>query len=260
MSDSEQFVTYEVDSNDIAIVRLNRPKANALSKELLRQLGKVADELLVSPPHAVVIHGGERIFAAGADITEFGGIKEAVETAGVFHEVLNKIARIPRVTIASINGFALGGGCELAMACDFRVAATDSKLGQPEVLLGLIPGGGGTQRLSRLVGVAKAKDLIFSGRAVSADEALGIGLVDKVFDPEKVFSEAYAWALSFAKGAVVAQGLAKKAIDVGLAGSLEHGLDVERLVFSEVFGTKDAQIGVSSFLANGPGKAVFVGE
>ncbi len=127
-------------------------------------------------------------------------------------------------------------------------------------MLGLIPGGGGTQRLSRLVGVAKAKDLIFSGRAVSADEALGIGLVDKVFDPEKVFSEAYAWALSFAKGAVVAQGLAKKAIDVGLAGSLEHGLDVERLVFSEVFGTKDAQIGVSSFLANGPGKAVFVGE
>ncbi|NNN20265.1 MAG: enoyl-CoA hydratase/isomerase family protein [Acidimicrobiaceae bacterium] len=260
MSDSEKFVTYEVDSNDIAVIRLDRPKANAISKALLRQLGDVADQLLISPPHAVLIHGGERIFAAGADITEFAGIKEAIETAGIFHEVLNKIARIPRVTIASINGFALGGGCELAMACDFRVAATDSRLGQPEVLLGLIPGGGGTQRLPRLVGVAKAKDLIYSGRAVSANEALEIGLVDRVCDPDKVFSEAYAWALSFAKGAVVAQGLSKKAIDLGLAGTLSHGLDVERLVFSEVFGTKDAEIGVTSFLTNGPGKAVFLGE
>ncbi len=260
MSDSGKFVSVEVDANDIAVVRLNRPKANALSKELLRQLGEIADQLLASPPHAMVIHGGERIFAAGADISEFGGIKEAIETAGVFHEVLNKVASIPRATIAAINGFALGGGCELAMACDFRVAASDSRLGQPEVLLGLIPGGGGTQRLPRLVGVAKAKDLVFSGRAVSAQEALEIGLVDKVFEPDKVFTEAYNWALSFAKGAVVAQGLSKKAIDVGLAGTLHHGLDVERLVFSEVFGTKDAQIGVSSFLTNGPGKAVFVGE
>ncbi len=260
MSDSEKFVTVEVDSNDIAVVRLDRPKANALSKALLRQLGDIADRLLALPPHAVVIHGGERIFAAGADISEFGGIKEAIETAGVFHEVLNKIASIPRVTIAAINGFALGGGCELAMACDFRVAASDSKLGQPEVLLGLIPGGGGTQRLPRLVGVAKAKDLIYSGRAVSAQEALEIGLIDRISEPVKVFSEAYDWALSFAKGAVLAQGLSKKAIDVGLAGTLQHGLDVERLVFSEVFGTKDAQIGVSSFLTSGPGKAVFVGE
>lgn len=260
MSDSEKFVSLEVDSNQIAIVRLNRPKANALSKQLLRQLGEVADQLLESLPHALVIYGGERIFAAGADISEFGGIKEAVETAGVFHEVLNKMAGIPRVSIAAINGFALGGGCELAMACDFRVAASDAKLGQPEVLLGLIPGGGGTQRLPRLVGVAKAKELIYSGRAVSAQEALEIGLVDKVFEPDKVFEEAYAWALSFAKGAILAQGLSKKAIDTGLAGTLEHGLDVERLVFSEVFGTKDAQIGVRSFLENGPGKAVFVGE
>ncbi len=260
MSDIEKFVSVEIDSNKVAVVRLNRPKANALSKELLRQLGEIADQLVEAPPHAVVIHGGERIFAAGADITEFAGMAEAVGTAGMFHQVLNKIASLPRVTIAAINGFALGGGCELAMACDFRVAATDSRLGQPEILLGLIPGGGGTQRLARLVGVAKAKDLIYSGRAVSAQEALEIGLVDKVCEPEKVFSEAYQWAVSFAKGAVIAQGLAKKAIDTGLAGTLEHGLDVERLVFSEVFGTKDAQIGVSSFLTNGPGKAVFLGE
>ncbi|HEV2361481.1 MAG TPA: enoyl-CoA hydratase-related protein, partial [Acidimicrobiales bacterium] len=207
-----------------------------------------------------VVWGGERIFAAGADISEFGGPGEAAAVTASFHEALDALAALPRATIAAIAGYALGGGCELALACDFRIAADNAKLGQPEVLLGIIPGGGGTQRLPRLVGPSRAKELIFTGRQVPAEEALQIGLVDRVVPAAELFESAVDLARSFASGAVVAQGLAKRAIDDGLARTLAEGLAVERLLFGEVAVTEDAGIGVRSFLESGPGKARFVGR
>jgi enoyl-CoA hydratase/carnithine racemase len=257
---AETFVTVERRQDGVAIVRLDRPKMNALSGELLAQLAAIAADLTTDPPGAVVLWGGERIFAAGADISEFGGEREARQVGGQFLEAHEALAAIPRATIAAITGYALGGGCELALACDFRVCADTAKLGQPEILLGIIPGGGGTQRLARLVGPARAKDMILSGRQVKADEALAIGLVDRVVPAAAVLESALDWAAELAGGAVVAQGMAKRAIDEGLDGELAEGLALEQELFADVFGTEDAQIGVASFLASGPGRAVFVGR
>ncbi|TML37519.1 MAG: enoyl-CoA hydratase/isomerase family protein [Actinobacteria bacterium] len=257
---AESFVSVERRSDGVALVRLDRPKMNALSVEVLRQLGAVTSELDADPPGAVVVWGGERIFAAGADIEEFGGPERAAEIGGWFRRALDGLAALPRVTIAAVNGYALGGGCELALACDLRLAADNARLGQPEVLLGIIPGGGGTQRLARLVGPARAKDLILSGRQVPAEEALGMGLVDRVVAADRVLEEALAWAASFASGAVVAQGLAKQAIDRGLDGPLGRGLGLEQELFAEVFATDDARIGIDAFRREGPGKARFTGR
>jgi len=244
----------------VALVTLDNPKVNALSGELLRQLEAVAGDLTGTPPGAVVVTGGDRIFAAGADISEFGGPDEARAVGGGFRRALDAVAGIPRCVIAAISGFALGGGCELALACDLRIASDRAKLGQPEILLGIIPGGGGTQRLARLVGPAKAKELVLTGRQVGADEALRIGLVDEVVAPDELHRRALALAGELARGAVVAQGLSKRAIDQGLEGPLGAGLALEQDLFAEVFGTEDARIGVASFLEHGPGKATFVGR
>jgi len=254
------FVTLERRDDGVALVRLDRPKMNALSGELLAELAEVARQLTAEPPGAVVVWGGERIFAAGADISEFGGPEEARAIGGRFREALDLLAAVPRATIAAITGYALGGGCELAMACDFRVAADDAKLGQPEILLGIIPGGGGTQRLARLVGPARAKDVILTGRQVPAEEALRIGLVDRTVPKERVLDEALEWAGSLARGALVAQALAKRAVDDGLEGSLSDGLTLEQELFAQSFTSEDAKIGVQSFLEHGPGKATFTGR
>lgn len=255
-----EFVTVERGDDGVALIRLDRPKMNALCVALLDELLAAAQDLTANPPGAVVIWGGERIFAAGAEISEFGGPEEAKSIGGKFRAALDAVAAIPRATIAAVNGYALGGGCELALACDFRVAAENTKFGQPEILLGIIPGGGGTQRLARLVGPSRAKDLILGGRQVAADEALAMGLADRVVPAEEVITTARAWAAELAKGAVVGQALAKKAIDQGLDGSLEDGLTLEQELFVEVFTTNDARTGVESFLTNGPGKAQFSGS
>jgi enoyl-CoA hydratase/carnithine racemase len=251
-----------VDRRDdgVAVVRLDNPKVNALSTELLRQLEVAANALTDDPPGAVVVTGGERVFAAGADISEFGGPDEAREIGGRFLAALNAVADIPRATIAAVNGVALGGGCELALACDFRVASTRARFGQPEILLGIIPGGGGTQRLPRLVGPARAKDMILTGRQVDADEALRIGLVDEIVEPDDVEARALERAAALAAGPVLAHGLAKRAIDRGLDITLNGGLDLEQQLFVEVFATEDARTGVASFLEHGPGKATFNGR
>jgi enoyl-CoA hydratase/carnithine racemase len=207
-----------------------------------------------------VVLGGEKAFAAGADITEFGDQAAAKRVGRSFREAFDSFAGIPRPVIAAVNGYALGGGLELAMSCDLRIAGEKARLGQPEILLGIIPGAGGTQRLPRLVGPAKAKELIWSGRQVKADEALAIGLVDRVAPPDELEDQALAWAAELAAGAVVAMGLAKQAVDEGLDGSLARGLDVEAEAFVEVFGTDDARDGVASFLQHGPGKATFSGR
>jgi enoyl-CoA hydratase/carnithine racemase len=260
MSTDTPLVHVDRRDDGVALVTLDNPKVNALSRELLRQLEAAAGGLAADPPGAVVVTGGDRIFAAGADIAEFGGPEEARAVGGGFRRALDAVAAIPRCVIAAISGFALGGGCELALACDLRIASERAKLGQPEILLGIIPGGGGTQRLARLVGPAKAKDLVLTGRQVAADEALRIGLVDEVVPPDELHPRALALAAELARGAVVAQELAKRAIDRGLEGPLDAGLALEQDLFAEVFATEDAGVGVASFLEHGPGKATFVGR
>ena len=257
---ADRFVTVDRRPNGVAVVRLDRPKMNALSRELLAQLEVALTELGADPPGAVVVWGGERVFAAGADIAEFAGPDEAREIGAGFRRALDALAAIPRATIAAVTGYALGGGCEIALACDFRVVADTTKLGQPEILLGIIPGGGGTQRLPRLVGASRAKDLVFSGRQVGADEALRIGLADRVAPAAEVLEVAMAWAADLARGAVAAQALAKRAIDGGLSAPLADGLSLEQDCFVDVFRTDDAAIGIRSFLDHGPGKATFTGR
>ena len=255
-----EFVHVERGEGGVAVLRVDRPPANALSVAVLGEIAEAARGLTADPPGAVVVTGGDKIFAAGADISEFGGPAEAARISGHFREAFDTVAAIPRMTIAAVAGYALGGGCELALACDMRVASDSATFGQPEVQLGIIPGAGGTQRLARLVGPARAKDLILSGRRVKAGEALNIGLCDRVFPAAVLQAEARAMALSFARGAVAAQALAKRAIDAALDGPLSDGLTTEQELFVEVFESDDAKVGVRSFLENGPGKATFTGR
>lgn len=256
-----ELVSCERRADGIAVVRLVRPPMNALSGALLDELAAVAVDLAADPTlKAVVVTGEGRAFAAGAEISEFGGPAEARTITDTFRGALDALAAIPRPVIAAINGFALGGGLEVALACDLRVMSSRAKVGQPEILLGVIPGAGGTQRLGRLIGPARAKELVWSGRQVRAEEALAIGLVDRIAEPEETLDAALAWAGELATGAVVAMGLAKAAIDGGLDGSLAEGLSLESERFVEVFATEDAATGVASFLEYGPGKATFSGR
>jgi len=258
---SEPLVLVEEHGDGVTLVRLNRPPLNPLSQAMLGEVTRVAGALGADAAvKAVVVAGSDRALAAGADIEEFGGPDDAERIEAGFRAAFDTLAAIPRPVIAAIRGFALGGGLELALACDLRVAADSARLGQPEILLGIIPGAGGTQRLPRLVGPARAKELVWSGRQVRADEALTIGLVDRVVPADEVEPNALEWAASFASGAVVAMGLAKRAINEGLDGSLTDGLDAEAAAFVEVFGTEDATTGVRSFLQHGPGKATFEGR
>ncbi|NNE12417.1 MAG: enoyl-CoA hydratase/isomerase family protein, partial [Ilumatobacter sp.] len=234
-------------------------KVNALSGAVVARIDEIADDLTADPPGAVVVTGGEKIFAAGADISEFGGPDEARGITDRIHVALDKLAAVPRFVIAAVSGYALGGGCELAMACDYRIAGERAVFGQPEILLGTIPGGGGTQRLARLVGPSRAKEICITGRQVKADEAFRIGLADELVDGDGLHDRAMTLAAECARGAVLSQGLAKQAIDAGLSTSLADGLLIERDRFVESFHTNDSQIGVKSFLEHGPGKAEFTG-
>jgi len=175
-------------------------------------------------------------------------------------EVFNGVEDLPVVTIAAVTGYALGGGCELALCADFRFAAEDARIGQPEILLGIVPGAGGTQRLPRLIGPARAKDLIYSGRQVGAEDALAIGLVDRVVAPEKVYEEAVRAARDYARGPRVALRAAKTAINWGGRVDLRTGVAIEREVFSGLFTTEDQKEGMRSFIEKGPGKATFKGR
>jgi enoyl-CoA hydratase len=258
---ADDLVLVERRDDGVAVVTLNNPPMNALSQALLQQLGDVAEELRGDASvKAVVVAGGEKALAAGADIKEFGDQEQARAIEATFRRAFDGVAAIPRPVIAAIRGYALGGGMELALACDLRVAGETSRLGQPEILLGIIPGAGGTQRLTRLVGPARAKQLVWSGHQVKGPEALTMGLVDKVVPDHEVMEAALHWAHLFASGAVVAMGLAKRAIDGGLDGPLARGLDLEADAFVEVFATEDAKTGIASFLEHGPGKAKFSGR
>ena len=257
---SNGLVNLDMRDDRVAVITLNNPKVNALSKGVLDDLQEIAHELHATRPGAVVITGGEKIFAAGADISEFGGPVEAKRVADTIHRAFDKVAAIPAFVIAAITPYALGGGCELALACDYRIGSTKAVLGQPEILLGIIPGGGGTQRLPRLVGASRAKEIMVTGRQVKSDEALRIGLLDEVVEPEALHERALALAAEVAKGATVASALVKQAVDAGLNMPLAGGLAGEKDLFVEVFKTNDSQRGVKSFLENGPGKAAFEGN
>ncbi len=257
-----EFCRLEV-TDGVGTIRLDRPKMNALNAQVQEEIRAAATEAATRDDvKAVVVWGGERVFAAGADIKEMNDMSytDMVKHSGPLQSALGSVARIPKPVVAAINGYALGGGCELALCADLRFAAEDAVLGQPEILLGIIPGAGGTQRLSRLVGPSKAKDLIFTGRFVKADEAHAIGMVDRVVAPAAVYDEAVAWAGQFAGAATYAVRAAKEAIDRGLEVDLETGLGMERQQFAALFATEDRTIGMSSFVENGPGKATFVGR
>lgn len=256
------FVNLTVEDG-VGTIRLDRPKMNAISFQVQAELLEVATEAAADDDvRAVVVYGGERLFAAGNDVKEMAGLsysEMAKRVAGV-QAAVTAVAEIPKPVVAAVTGYALGGGCELALAADFRIAADDATFGQPEVLLGIIPGAGGTQRLARLIGPSKAKDLIFSGRFVKADEALAIGLADRLVPAASVYEEALAWASQFKKAAPYALAAAKTAIDKGLGVDLATGLAIEQQQFAGVFATKDSQTGMASFLENGPGKANFEGK
>jgi enoyl-CoA hydratase/carnithine racemase len=237
-------------SGKVATIRLDRPKMNAIDARLHQEIADCARE--VDRDHdvrAVVIYGGERVFAAGADIKEMAGMTYAEMSAycAGLQASFGVVAAIGKPVVAAITGYALGGGCELALCADFRVAGESAKLGQPEIQLGIIPGAGGTQRLPRLIGPAKAKDLIFSGRHVPAAEALALGLVDRVVPDADVYGAALDLAASFADGPALALRAAKQAVDHGLDADLGTGLEIERLHFSGLFATEDAKTGMRAF-------------
>jgi enoyl-CoA hydratase/carnithine racemase len=257
-----EFVRLEVEGG-IGTIRLDRPPMNALNVQVQDELRAAAAEATSRDDvRAVVLYGGPKVFAAGADIKEMAGMTyvDMVQRAGALQDCFTAVARIPKPAVAAVTGYALGGGCELALTADFRVCGDNAKLGQPEILLGIIPGAGGTQRLPRLVGPARAKDLVFSGRFVPADEALSIGLVDRVVAPDDVYDAAVEMVSRYANGPAYALRAAKEAIDEGLDVDLDSGLRIERKVFAGLFATEDRSIGMTSFVEHGPGKAEFVGR
>jgi enoyl-CoA hydratase/carnithine racemase len=257
-----EFVRLEV-SDAVATIRLDRPKMNAINARLRDELAEAARAADADPDvRAVVLYGGERVFAAGADIKEMAELSyvEAAEHCRALQRGLDAVAAIGAPVVAAITGYALGGGLELALCADFRVAGESAKVGQPEILLGVIPGAGGTQRLPRLIGPSRAKDLIFTGRHVPADEALALGLVDKVVPDAEVYEAAREMAARYAGGPAAARRAPKHAVDAGLEADLATGLEIERLHFSGLFATDDQKIGMRGFVEEGPGKAKFTGR
>ena len=257
-----EFVTLQVEDG-IGTIRLDRPKMNAIDEQLHREVRAAALEATARDDvRAVVVYGGERVFAAGADIKAMAGLDARGMTAWAreLQESFLAVQRIPKPVIAAITGYALGGGYELALTADFRVMGAGAKVGLPEITLGIMPGAGGTQRLARLVGPAKAKDLVFTGRHVGAEEALEMGMADAVVPDDEVYSTALAMARRFATGPTHALAAAKQTIDDGLDMTLPQGLALETRLFAGLFGTEDQQHGMQSFIENGPGKATFTGR
>jgi enoyl-CoA hydratase/carnithine racemase len=257
-----EFVRLEVAAG-IGTIRLDRPPMNALNKQVQEEIRDAAREAAErSDVRAVIVYGGQKVFAAGADIKEMADMSyvDMAARAGALSDSFTAVAEIPKPTVAAITGYALGGGLELALCCDRRIAGDNAKVGQPEILLGIIPGAGGTQRLARLVGPSKAKDIVYTGRFVEAGEALALGVVDEVVAPDDVYEAAGRWAQQFVTGPARALAAAKAAIDIGLDSSLADGLKVESQVFAALFATEDQKTGMRSFIENGPGKATFSGK
>ncbi len=253
---AEQFVTLTNESG-IGIITLNRPPVNAYNDQFMRDLGAAVEAARANEEVQVVIVRSalDNFFSAGADVEFFrkSSPNDKATLIALAHETLSKIARTPKVFLAVLNGHALGGGLEVALACDLRFAAQGKvKLGQPEVSLGLLPGNGGTQRLPRLIGKSRALDLMITGRTLTPDEALQVGIVDRVFPKEELFSQTMEYARNLATGATFAIGMIKRAVQEGSEVALESGLAYEREVLSRVFASEDASEGVRAFLEKRP--------
>jgi enoyl-CoA hydratase len=250
-------------ADGVGTILLDRAPLNVLDRAAQAALHRVAEQAAADPAvRAVVVHGGRHAFSAGADIKEMAVMSyvDMIGHAGRLQAAFTAVADIPKPVVAAINGPALGGGCELALTADFRLCATDTRMGLPEILLGVMPGAGGTQRLPRLVGAGRAKELILTGRTVPAAEALALGLVDEVVAPDDVLTTALALAARFRDSPAIAVRAAKSAIDRGMATDLAAGLEIERSLFAGLFGTEDRGIGMRSFVAEGPGRAHFHGR
>jgi enoyl-CoA hydratase/carnithine racemase len=246
-----EFISVEVDDG-VATILLQRPPMNALCLQMQREIKAASEEISGrSDVGAVILYGGPKVFAAGADIKEMAGMsyQDMLRASVGLQDAFTAVARIPQPTIAAVTGYALGGGCELTLCCDLRIAADDAKLGQPEILLGIIPGAGGTQRLPRLIGVSRAKDLVLTGRQVDAAEALSMGLVNRVVPADDVYPAAQELAARLARGPALALRAAKEAIDHGMDADLPTGLDIERVRFAALFATDDQAIGMKAFVA-----------
>ena len=253
----------EESAGAVVTVRLDRPPMNVLNEALQDELRRTAEDLAADTTvRAVVLYGGERVFAAGADVKEFQRMDRVAMAAraAALSGSLDALARLPKPVVAAVTGYALGGGCELALTADWRISADDAKWGQPEILLGIIPGAGATQRLPRLIGAPRAKELIFTGRFVPADEALAMGLANQVVPPAEVYPAALAWARQFRDGPALALAAAKRAVDTGADLDIAAGLGMESELFSGLFDSEDKGIGMISFAAHGPGHARFVGR
>ncbi len=248
----------------VATMTLNRPPLNPLNGQLFLEIGLCAEELgMDDNVRAVVITGGDKHFAAGADIKEMES-STAVEVAKFIRTAqasFTKVENIPKPVIAAVNGFALGGGCELALCADWRYLSETAQMGTPEILLGIIPGAGGTQRLPRLIGPARAKEVIYSGKFYSAQECLEMGLAQKVVAADSsVIEVAQKIAARYAKGPAVALAAAKLAVNKGMDCGKEEGLVIEAQGIALCFASEDQKIGMRTFLEKGPGKAEFVGR
>ncbi len=257
-----EFVTLEV-KDGVGTIRLDRPPVNALNAQVTAELAELAKETTERDDvRAVILYGGEKTFAGGADIKEMATrtYPEIAKFGATLTGTLAAIANIPKPVVAAITGYALGGGLELALTADRRIAGDNVKVGQPEIQLGVIPGAGGTQRLARLIGPSKTKDIVYTGRFVKAEEALALGIVDQVVAPDDVYAAAHKWASQFANGPAVALRAAKAAIDGGLDTDLANGLKLESHLFAALWATEDQQNGMKSFIENGPGKATFEGK
>jgi enoyl-CoA hydratase/carnithine racemase len=257
-----EFVRVETEQA-VATIRLDRPPMNALNAQVQDEIAAAAAQVTDDPGiRAAVIYGGEKVFAAGADVKEMAdaGYAEMIASTRRLQDAFTAVAKIPKPVVAAITGYALGGGLELALCADFRIAGQSARVGQPEILLGIMPGAGGTQRLPRLVGPARAKDMVFTGRFVGAEEASAIGLVDRVVPDAEVYERARELVARYASGPAIALRAAKQAIDAGLDADLDTGLEIERLNFCGLFATDDQRTGMRSFVENGPGKATFAGR
>ena len=253
----------EESAGAVVTVRLDRPPMNVLNEALQDELRRTAEDLAADTTvRAVVLYGGERVFAAGADVKEFQRMDRVAMAAraAALSGSMDALARLPKPVVAAVTGYALGGGCELALTADWRISADDAKWGQPEILLGIIPGAGATQRMPRLIGAARAKELIFTGRFVRADEALSIGLANQVLPPAEVYPAALAWARQFRDGPALALAVAKRAVDSGADLDIAAGLGMESELFRGLFDSEDKGIGMTSFVEHGPGHARFVGR
>lgn len=249
-----EFVSLEV-TDAVATLTLQRPPMNALNRQMQSEIREAAQEVSSRRDvGAVIVYGGPKVFAAGADIKEMGALayQDMLRESTDLQDCFTAVARIPQPTIAAVTGYALGGGCELALCCDLRIAADDARLGQPEILLGIIPGAGGTQRLPRLIGVSRAKDLILTGRHVDAAEALSFGMVNSVVPADEVYPTALDLAGRLARGPALALRAAKEAVDHGMDVDLATGLDIERVRFAALFATDDQAEGMAAFTEKRP--------